>query len=196
MDTGEIILAVFCVLVGLAFASEMRQRLMALRAVPLPQRNLSRATYGAFVLVFVIVLARSVRLYPPYDEAALVIGALAVLYLVVGICNSRGAAFDVMSAVWWTAGAAICGWLLLSDAIPLGAAPFWHAGLVAGCIAAGVACVLRVILMMRPVSGGAKLPPPSTVPGMPISGPASPAAVHAALGGRRRRGFLHWILRT
>jgi hypothetical protein len=194
MDLGTVIIVVICAFVGIAIASDIRQLLTVLRAVPLPQRNLSRATYGAFWLVFVIVLENSVRLSPLFEKAVFVIGALAVLYLVVGIRNSKGAAFDTMSAIWWGAGAAISGWLLFNVVAPLRIDPFWHAVLVAGCIAAGVACVLRVILMLRPVPG-AKLPNPAKVPGMPIAGPASPAAVHAALGGRRR-GFFHRIFRT
>lgn len=52
--------------------------------------------------------------------------------------------------------------------------------------AAGMfACVLRTVLIVRPV-GRVKLPDPSEVPGLPNVGPASPAAAHAALTGARR----------
>jgi hypothetical protein len=51
--------------------------------------------------------------------------------------------------------------------------------------AAGLAAtLLRVTLMARPMPG-TKLPHPSQVPGLPMAGPASPAAAHAALTGRR-----------
>ena len=46
--------------------------------------------------------------------------------------------------------------------------------------AALVACALRLALIVRPLPG-AKLPHPSKVSGMPMAGPASPGAAHAAL---------------
>jgi hypothetical protein len=49
--------------------------------------------------------------------------------------------------------------------------------------AALVACALRVILIVRPLPG-AKLPDPSKVAGMPMAGPASINAAHAALSRR------------
>jgi hypothetical protein len=48
------------------------------------------------------------------------------------------------------------------------------------CVAAIAACALRVVLMMWPVPGP-KLPNPAKVPGMPIAGPASARAAHAAM---------------
>jgi hypothetical protein len=57
---------------------------------------------------------------------------------------------------------------------------------IAVCSAAGlVACLLRTVLIARPV-GGVKLPDPSEMPGLPNVGPASPEAAHAALTGARR----------
>jgi hypothetical protein len=57
---------------------------------------------------------------------------------------------------------------------------------IAVCSAAGmVACLLRTVLIARPVRG-VKLPDPSEVPGLPNVGAASPAATHAALTGARR----------
>ena len=47
-----------------------------------------------------------------------------------------------------------------------------------------IACVLRVGLIVRPVPG-AKLPDPSTVPGMPMAGPALQKAAHAAINRRK-----------
>ena len=52
--------------------------------------------------------------------------------------------------------------------------------LTAVAISGGIACILRIALLMRPTPG-AKLPPPSKVPGMPIAGPASLSAAHSAL---------------
>jgi hypothetical protein len=39
---------------------------------------------------------------------------------------------------------------------------------------------LSVVLMLRRPAGG-QLPEPGTVPGMPMAGPATPAAAHAAI---------------
>jgi hypothetical protein len=50
--------------------------------------------------------------------------------------------------------------------------------------AGGVAALLRIALTVRPVPGG-KLPDPSTVAGMPMAGPASQQAAHAALSRQR-----------
>ena len=50
-----------------------------------------------------------------------------------------------------------------------------------------VAGVLRVALIVWPPPG-AKLPDPSTVPGMPMAGPASINAAHAALSRQRPAG--------
>jgi hypothetical protein len=50
--------------------------------------------------------------------------------------------------------------------------------------ALGIAAVVRVALIARPMPG-TKLPHPSQVPGLPMAGPASPSAAHAALTGRR-----------
>ena len=50
--------------------------------------------------------------------------------------------------------------------------------------AALVAGVVSVLLIVWPPPG-AKLPPPSKVPGLPMAGPASPQAAHAALSRQR-----------
>jgi hypothetical protein len=47
-------------------------------------------------------------------------------------------------------------------------------------LGAGFAFTLRTILMFRSPPGGA-LPHPSKVPGLPMAGPASTTAAHAAL---------------
>jgi hypothetical protein len=57
---------------------------------------------------------------------------------------------------------------------------------VAGLALAVLAgCCIRVALIIWPPRG-AKLPDPATVPGMPMAGPASQQAAHAALTGKRR----------
>jgi hypothetical protein len=45
-------------------------------------------------------------------------------------------------------------------------------------------CVVRFLLAAS-TPGGAKLPDPSKVPGMPMAGPASIASAHAALSRQR-----------
>jgi hypothetical protein len=68
--------------------------------VPLPQKNKTRATGGAFVLVACAVLA--FHGFPVIGwQATAIIAAFALLYLVVGIHGSQGATFDFMSAFWW-----------------------------------------------------------------------------------------------
>jgi hypothetical protein len=52
------------------------------------------------------------------------------------------------------------------------------------CIGALVAAVLRVVLIARPPSEG-KLPHPSKVPFMPMAGPASMSAAHAAINRKK-----------
>jgi hypothetical protein len=46
-----------------------------------------------------------------------------------------------------------------------------------------VLCIVRMLLLIRPPSS-TKLPHPSQVPGMPMAGPASQQAAHAALARR------------
>lgn len=159
--------------------------------IPLPQRNLERATYSGLCLTYIVALSASVRLNPPFDMASFAVGAIALLYLVVGVRGSRGTQFDVMAMIYWSAAVPFWGWLCLAVVMPLRVPPLFYAMLgpavslvhpvmVAGCIAAGVASVLRVVLMLQPVPGP-KLPPPSKVPGMPIAGSASASAAHAAI---------------
>lgn len=66
----------------------------------LQQKNITRATAGAFVLVVCAVLA--VNGFPVIGwQITAGIGAIALLYLVVGIHGSQGERFDVMSVFWW-----------------------------------------------------------------------------------------------
>jgi hypothetical protein len=56
---------------------------------------------------------------------------------------------------------------------------------VAGlALAVLMGCAVRVALIVWPPRG-AKLPDPSTVPGMPTAGPALQAAAHAAINRRK-----------
>jgi hypothetical protein len=65
----------------------------------LQQKNITRATAGAFVLVGCAVLA--VYGFPVVGwQATAGIAALALVYLVVGIHGSRGARFDFMAVFW------------------------------------------------------------------------------------------------
>ena len=89
--------------------------------VPLPQRNKTRATGGAFVLVACAILAA--HGFPVIGwQATAIIAAFALLYLVVGIHGSQGARFDFMSAFWWGAlalGAAVLLGFLKLNGLPL-----------------------------------------------------------------------------
>ena len=73
-------------------------------------------------------------------------------------------------------------------------AHFWaaaHPVITILCIAAGVACLVNLALRLLP-GPSASLPHPSTVPGLPMAGPASQQAAHAALsrrGGAARPKF-------
>ena len=181
-----------------AAAWDIHKILSSQRGKPLPLRNLGRAGWGAFALTTVVVLMKSARLDPPYDTGAFVIGGLALLYLLVGIKGSRGVQVDVMAIIWWLAGAAFAGWLFLKVVAPVSRifelSRFVEASINSVLIGFVVAALVRVALLLRPVPGP-KLPNPAKVPGLPIAGPASPAAAHAALGGRRS-GFFHRLFKT
>jgi hypothetical protein len=84
--------------VGRKLASLAQRR----RGVPLQQRNITRATCAAFVLVVCAVLA--VYGFPLIGwQATAGIAALALLYLVAGILGSQGARFDFINRVFWPA---------------------------------------------------------------------------------------------
>lgn len=73
------------------------------RAVPLPQKNMTRATFGGFVTALSIGFAATgIPLRDPVAAWALA-GAvgLGLLYLVAGATGSQGARFDVISVFWW-----------------------------------------------------------------------------------------------
>lgn len=82
------------------------------RSATLQQRNVTRATAGAFVLVVCAVLA--VNRFPVIGwKVTAGIGALALLYLVVGIHGRQGSRFDAMSVFWWGVVALSAGFLLV-----------------------------------------------------------------------------------
>jgi hypothetical protein len=58
--------------------------------------------------------------------------------------------------------------------------------------AALVLCVVRLVLVVRPPGGGAALPHPSKIPGLPMAGPATPAAIAAAINRGRSRPRPWW----
>jgi hypothetical protein len=78
----------------------------------LQQKNITRAAGGAFVLVVCAVLA--VYGFPVIGwQITAGIAALALLYLVVGVCGSQGARFDFMRVFWPAALALGCVALLI-----------------------------------------------------------------------------------
>jgi len=161
------------------------------RAIPLPERNLSRASWGAFVLAVCVYapLAAPAQLVdsPALAAFAVPAGGLALLYLFVGIRGSVGAAFDAMAAFWWAIGAVLWGALLVVGAWPDPSQPAAVFVLKGFYVAALTASVVRFALIMRSPPNG-RLPNPAKVPGMPMAGPAAPGAAHRALSrGRTSR---------
>jgi hypothetical protein len=78
----------------------------------LQQKNMTRATAGAFVLAVCAVLA--VKGFPLVGwQLTAGIAALALLYLVVGIHGRQGARFDFMAVFWWGALTLGCAALLI-----------------------------------------------------------------------------------
>ena len=85
---------------GEHLGSAIGQAVNAYVSAPLQQRNIARATAGAFVLVACAVLA--LHGFPVIGwKVTAGIAALALLYLVVGIHGARGTArIDLMSVFW------------------------------------------------------------------------------------------------
>jgi hypothetical protein len=85
------------------------------RAVPLPQKNMTRATFGGFVVALSIGFAATgIPFRDPVVTSALAgVGGLGLLYLVAGATGSQGARVDVISVFWWGVGALGCGAALL-----------------------------------------------------------------------------------
>jgi hypothetical protein len=177
----EVIGGVFYVVVVVPF--RVTQFVLRRRYTPLTQRNLTRASGGIFALVLTVLALRFLPRDPTAEAIMACFGAVSLLYICIGVTCSRGAPCDPMAVVWWSTGALICAAALIfmpgsTPADPHVLESLAYAGLAA--------CVLRVWLLLRPVPG-AKLPHPSKIPGMPMAGPASLRAAHAALG-RRGRG--------
>src|SRR5271163_3859443 len=87
-------------------------RLRGRSNAPLQQKNIRRATCGAFVLVPCVFIAANG--FPVIGwQATAAIAALALLYLVVGVVGAQGSRFDVMRVFWWGVLALGCGALLV-----------------------------------------------------------------------------------
>jgi len=90
-------------------------RLLRLRrgqSSSLQQKNLTRATAGAFVACVCALLA--VNGFPVIGwKVTAGIGALALLYLVVGVAGSQGSRIDAMSVFWWGVLVVIAGAVLV-----------------------------------------------------------------------------------
>jgi hypothetical protein len=70
------------------------------RGVPLQQKNMTRATAGAFVLVGCAVLA--IHGFPVVGwQITAALAVVGLLYVVVGVHGFQGARFDLMSPFWW-----------------------------------------------------------------------------------------------
>ena len=96
---GIITLVLVLALLPLALARDVFRLWRRWRLVPLQNKNMMRATGGAFVLALCAALAASGFPYlGPKIMGA--IAALALLYVGVGIFGARGARFDVMSLFW------------------------------------------------------------------------------------------------
>jgi hypothetical protein len=102
--TAELLIAAWMVtpIHGVLHLLGLPLRLLRLRRGQrtLQQKNITRATAGAFVLVVCAVLA--VNGFPVVGwQITAGIFVLALLYLVVGIHGSQGERFDAMSVFWW-----------------------------------------------------------------------------------------------
>jgi hypothetical protein len=118
---GIITLVLALLLLPLALAMDLLKLWRRWRLVPLEQKNMTRATCGAFALALCAALAASGF---PYLGAKITgcIAAVALLYLGVGILGARGARFDWMSAFWWgvlAAGAAVLLGFVKLNGFPL-----------------------------------------------------------------------------
>ena len=105
-----ILLLGFLVMLPFVALRDVMRLVAAWRRVPLQQKNHIRSTWGGFLLVLSIGLA--VRRFPAADPIELYVlgglGAIGLLYLVVGIHGAPGARFDFMSGFWWAVTAIGC----------------------------------------------------------------------------------------
>jgi hypothetical protein len=114
---AELVIAAWMVtpIHGILHLLSLPLRLLRLRSgrnTPLPKKNITRATAGAFVLVGCAAVA--FYGFPVIGwQVTAVIAALALLYLCVGIHGSQGARFDFMAVFWPCAVALGCLALLI-----------------------------------------------------------------------------------
>jgi hypothetical protein len=90
---------------GLRLVRGITYPLARWRMLPLAQKNITRATFGGFLLALAIGAAIAGM---PFQYAAGVwvvagVAGLGLLYLTVGFFGSHGARFDAMSVFWWSA---------------------------------------------------------------------------------------------
>jgi len=154
------------------------------RSLPLPQRNLTRATAAAFVLAAIGHSAITSPILAVPGAAWWIAGVALVagLYLCVGAIGAVGMPADFISVAWWLSLVAASSFAIVAGYSPRD--PVFGElvrAIYAGLIVAGLA---RVALTLRPAPS-TKLPHPSKVPGMPMAGPATLAAAHAALSRQR-----------
>ena len=150
--------------------------------VPLPQKNKRRATGGAFVLVACAVLAA--HGFPVIGwQATAGLAGFALLYLVVGIHGAARRDLRFYAGVLvGRAGTRLHRPAGVRQDGRISAVMTWLLDL--GCIGLVVAAVLRIVLIVRPPAG-AQLPHPSKFAGMPMAGPASMPAAHAAINRKK-----------
>ena len=106
---GMLVLLPFALLRGLVLLLWRLGRLVRLRRGqqrPLQQRNMTRATFGGFVVALCIGFAATgiPFQYPVAAWALAGAGGLGLLYLVAGACGSQGARVDAISVFWWGVG--------------------------------------------------------------------------------------------
>jgi hypothetical protein len=113
---AELVIAAWMVtpIHGILYLLGLPLRLVTMRRgqSSLQQKNVTRATAGAFVLVLCVFLAATG--FPVIGwQVTAGVTALALLYLVVGVVGSQGSRFDAMTVFWWGVLAVIAGVLLL-----------------------------------------------------------------------------------
>lgn len=100
---------------GLRLGRNITYPLARWRMVPLAQKNMTRATFGGFLLALAIGAAVTgiAFQHPAGVSIAAAAAGLGLLYLCVGVFGSQGARFDVMAVFWWGMGALGCAAALL-----------------------------------------------------------------------------------
>jgi hypothetical protein len=100
---------------GLRLGRNITYPLARWRMLPLAQKNMTRATFGGFLVALALgAAAAGIPFQHPGGAWAVAgAGSLGLLYLTVGIFGSQGARFDVMSVFWWSALGLGCAAVLL-----------------------------------------------------------------------------------